>query len=252
MIFIDEKKLLLTASTFFTCRLWTDTGVKIGQFGQSTAWDLKVPDTWASKLPTYVASMPTVRDLDSISSTRSSSRISTSAGTSGSRSANSRQASRGSLSTPSLESMVEQKVVRYEQKYGEAAKQDATDKDETLQYPYSLVATMLESGPPHLRLQSWFKPLQMAYNRKLPTKDLTPFGAVIPPNVSFIMKKCPRESLNVVAPMCNRKKSKVQDSPPRLSLPRFRFNATALTFTTIKSETSSGKSVSSLGDCCKL
>ncbi|KAI5080497.1 hypothetical protein GOP47_0003680 [Adiantum capillus-veneris] len=231
----------------FASRLWTDAGVKIGQFGQVNAWDLKVPDTWASKSPTYVASMPTVRDLDSISSTRSSSRISTSAGTSGSRSTNSRQASRGSLSTPSVELMLEPKTNSYEHKYGEATKQDAKNTDDRMQYPYSFIANVLESGPPHLRLQSWFKPLQMAYNRKLPTKDLTPLGAAIPPHVSFIRKKCPRESLNAVAPPnCNRKKSKVQDSPPRLSLPRFRLNSTALTFTTIKSETSSGKSVSTV------
>ena len=80
-------------------RLWTDTGIKIGQFGQSNTWNLQVPETWAKKNPSYIANIPQAQDFDSISSsTRSSSRISTSA-SSGRCSSNSRQTSRGSGSS---------------------------------------------------------------------------------------------------------------------------------------------------------
>ncbi|KAH7307740.1 hypothetical protein KP509_22G074700 [Ceratopteris richardii] len=251
MIFIDEKKLLLTASVFFTCRLWTDTGVKIGQFGQSDPWNLDLPDTWSSSTPTYVASIAISRDSsDSISSPHSSSRISTSAGTSGDHSANNQQMSRGNSATAPLEGSGEAKDQSREHSNDELVKQnDVRDADtESAQYPYSVISQILDNGPPHLQLNSWFRPLQIAYNRKLPIKILVPFGAVIPSNVSHVRKKGHRESVTTVTPTINRKKSRVQDSPPRLSLPRFRFNSTAMTFTTMKTETSSGKSLTSIDE----
>jgi len=54
--YINKGNLLLTAADAKTggVRLWTAEGVKIGDFGEESAWDLKKPKTFAAREPVYV------------------------------------------------------------------------------------------------------------------------------------------------------------------------------------------------------
>lgn len=62
-------------------RLWNSTGIRIGQFGQPTLWDIHNPHTWKTREPSYLA-QPLIRQLPEgmVSTTRVPIRTSISRG----------------------------------------------------------------------------------------------------------------------------------------------------------------------------
>ncbi|EFJ22347.1 hypothetical protein SELMODRAFT_416582 [Selaginella moellendorffii] len=169
MTFIETDRILVTASTFGTRQEFI-----LNLFRELIRMDLEQPSvdrerspdwtiwTWIGRKAYYVS-----QDSDS----SASSRLSSSAG---SRSSSSRESRGSSLLTTSGET--------------ESKETTPTDFPEAKEPSSSAIqakaAAILDAGPPHLRLDSWFAPLQAAFHRQLPIKgrihtENCPLGTIV-------------------------------------------------------------------------
>ncbi|CAM6069836.1 unnamed protein product [Sphagnum tenellum] len=190
--FVEVEQLIITCSHYGTIRLWNSMGVRIGQFGQPMLWDLSKPPTWRTREPSYLSQPLTRQPPEGVDSpvrvptrgtTTRGSRVSIHWGTP--RHSTASAVGRGSLEESSstaettTEGSVGTEIIRMPPISEEALKRQFEEKK----------AAVLELGPPHLRLESWYAPLQAAYERQLPIKKLSPVGPLMPPNLSDISKE---------------------------------------------------------------
>nr|XP_024383322.1 WD repeat-containing protein on Y chromosome-like isoform X4 [Physcomitrium patens] len=175
LCFVDNDNLILTCSKYGTVRLWNSVGARIGQFGQHSLWNVKFPTTWKTREPSYLIQPLIRQDPDGVFSTARTPVRTTN------------REFRLSI-TKATSSYTEEDETS--ESRDEAEILSKVQEEEKLKRLYEAKKkAVLDPGPPHLRLESWYTPLLNAYERQLAIKKLSPLLPLLPEGLSEIAKE---------------------------------------------------------------
>ncbi|CAM6105598.1 unnamed protein product [Calypogeia fissa] len=186
LAFVDQDRLLITTSLYGTIRLWTQVGIRIGQFGQNELWDLSSRSTWRTREPSYLSPALHRKGLDP-ALMRQPVRPT---GSRGSRGTSIREATpMGRTSTTWHDSFIKEQNEKFSDPLA-----PAVEVDPRIEYEARKKA-VLDYGPPWLRMESWYNPFRQAIDRQLPYKNLNVVGPLRPPGSTQRTKRAPRQSI---------------------------------------------------------
>ncbi|KAL3680078.1 hypothetical protein R1sor_023034 [Riccia sorocarpa] len=185
MAFADQDRLLITTSLYGTIRLWTEVGIRIGQFGQTTMWDLGNTKSWKSREASYLSPALHMKGMDQALLRPSGGRVL------GSRASRMSIRMSASVAEGSEQTETESKSkVTFRDEINAAIQAATAMPEPEVELTYDeKKQKVLDYGPPWLRLESWYNPLRMAIDRQLPYKNLSAVGPLLPAGLSEFAKE---------------------------------------------------------------